>query len=494
MFGYHIAKDKHRRTAPKSTTQSEDKVLDVSDRKKAIATTRDATRNQTLLDWIINQYLDYTTSFHFQPLTGNDELNERLEFLTTMRGKARNWDVTRRHSRERWLRILARCALVDGDVGVHRLSSGHLQGIEGDRIAKPTSKGYPADKPYNDWPITHGVHMSKSGKPLHYSVCRRDQTGYTNIAGGTQLIFDRMIDARYMDLAGYWDRFDQVRGTSPLWSAINHASDVYECLEYQLLKAKMHAMLGVFFKREGESPSSSTDFQYSDGASGEDPDADTEKYDVKFEGGGIKVEGQQGDSVDTFESKTPSNEFREFTTMEVRICMLALGIPFTFYDAKGSNYSAQKMDMGRWSKRIADQQLVWQQMLSAITRWDLVRWTTPPAPGVDPLLVLPADVPNLKDIEFEWISAGVGLLDPLKEVQANGLAVSYGFDTRDDVTRRHGGKRFADVAQQLGTEEQQAIDAGATIAIGQPGQITTRDEEEGNEANEPTGTGGNDDA
>jgi len=52
------------------------------------------------------------------------------------------------------------------------------------------------------------------------------------------------------------------------------------------------------------------------------------------------------------------------------------------------------------------------------------------------------------------------------------------------VTQRTSGQRFVDVVAQLGREEAAATAASATIAIGQPGQTTTRDEEKGNEANE----------
>jgi len=126
-----------------------------------------------------------------------------------------------------------------------------------------------------------------------------------------------------------------------------------------------------------------------------------------------------------------------------------------------------------------------------VSAWDIARWSQLPDKEnpSQPMLPLPAGM-RPRDIAYEWVSDGIPWIDPLREVQADALAVANGFKTRDDVNRERRGRRYIDTVEQLGREEQQAIDASATIAIGQPGQITTRDEEEGNEAN----TGGADNA
>ncbi len=52
----------------------------------------------------------------------------------------------------------------------------------------------------------------------------------------------------------------------------------------------------------------------------------------------------------------------------------------------------------------------------------------------------------------EWIGAGVGLIDPLKETQADVLAIREGLDTKENViAKRHGGD-YRRIARQRARE------------------------------------------
>ena len=477
MFGYHATVDKKRRSSPVSERKSEDKQLDIQNRRKLQATLRDNRRNQTLLRWMIDQTLDFTTKFHFQALTDNEELNKRIEELVNWKSRAGNWEVTGRYSRDAYIRMAEACQLIDGDIGHILVNGGKLQGIESDRITLPTSGTLPES--YKDWNWIHGIHVSSDGRPLHYCICDRELSGGRNAAGGSNLIYARVIPARNFKLTGYFDRFDQIRGISPLASAANHLTDCYEAFEYQLQKVKNHSMLGFFFKRE---PGTQGDGfgPYTDAVDGEDADADTERYRFNMKPG-LKIEGDPGDQLDLIESHTPSEEFMQFMELHIRIALLALGIPYTFYDSQNATYSSQRMDLVRYIESIRSRQDRWIEFLSQIIAWDLGRWTIPTKGRSGtvnkPILSLPNKM-TARDIKFEWIPQPIPWIDPLKEVQADGMAVAYGFKTRSDVTKRIAGKRFEDVAKILGIEEKQAIESSATIAIGQPGQLSTRDEED----------------
>ena len=470
MFGsYHATQDRKRRSAPRVTVSSEDRVLGTADRRKLIATAREQRRNQTILAWLIRTHLDSVSRFSFQAQTGDKGLDLELERLMAWRSRAGNWDVAGRHNRNSYMRLVEAGRVVDGDIGNVLVRGGLLQAIEGDRIAWPTKGGPVPGKTKADW--TNGVRLSNAGKSLSYMVNKRD---------GESLVYDRVVSARNFDLIGYYDRFDQVRGISPLASALTMIQDNYEVHEALRIKAKMQAILGIFFKRAASTEGDG--YVYTDQETGEDPDADTERYTFDMVPG-LKIEGLPGDEADLLESRTPSTEVIEFSRLIIHIAMLALDIPMTFFDSRESSYSAQRQDAVRYSKAVAAKQEALTNFLDRITAWDLARWTSDGGAGA--LVTLPGKMLP-RDVRWQWVPDGTPWIDPLKEVNANMLAVSAGFTTRDDVCRRVYNTRFTDVSELLGKEEAQAIKDGATLAIGQPGQVTTREEEVGNPANATT--------
>jgi capsid protein len=241
---------------------------------------------------------------------------------------------------------------------------------------------------------------------------------------------------------------------------------------------KMHSMLGVFISRD-TSASNSDGWNYTDADTEDTVTGSTSRYDFELKPG-LKIEGAPGDNVQMLESKTPSEEFQMFSGHLQQVAMLALDLPMVFYDSRQSSYSASRQHLITYVKSVRRKQEDLLEFLNRIMAMDLGRWKVPNAAG-EVLLELPRGMLP-RDVAFEWCPDGIPWIDPLKEVNANMQAVSAGFIDRDTVCREVYGRRFRDVIIQLGKEEQQAIDASATIAIGMPGQMTTRDEEAGNPA------------
>ena len=210
MFGYHATVDKKRRTAPISSTRSEDKQLDITPRRTLIATAREQYRNFSVLAWMVREHTNFLSRFEFQPQTDNEDLNKQLERLTKWRSRRRNWDITWRFNRQEFMRILEMRRVVDGDIGIVSIPDGHYQAIEGDRIAMPTSGAGGLPEQQRQTGFAHGVKLNRFGRPLRYIVCKRELTGSTNRAGGSTLVFDKMVNAADMRLLGYYDRFDEV--------------------------------------------------------------------------------------------------------------------------------------------------------------------------------------------------------------------------------------------------------------------------------------------
>lgn len=491
LFGYHAVADKHRRQAPRSTTQSEDRTLDTSDRRKLLATSRDNARNQSLYDWIIQTNADFVSRFRFQPQTDNEELNARLDALIAWRGRPANWDVTGRMSRDEFMRCAEVRRSVDGDTGLHFLNDGRMQGIEADRIAMPSRDRGQMPEYVRQWyaagQIVHGVRINRTGGPTHYIVCRRNQATGSASGGGSDLLFQAVLRAKNVYLLGYFDRYDQIRGVPQGAPSLTHLQDAYEVMELENTKIKNISQFGLFFKRAATT--NGDGFGYTDADTGEEPTADTDRYEFDLKPG-FKLEGEPGDEVQVVETKTPGTEVIEYLQLLTRFGLASYGIPYCFWDGRGSSYSEQRQKVIQYLRRIESAQDAHHEFHMRKTAMDLALWAN--TPSVDdpsrPILELPAGM-AVRDIRYDWLPEAFPWIDPQAEITGDMLAVSAGFQSRDDVCKRRTGRRYADVVAELGREEALANEASATIAIGQPGQITTREEEPDNAANTPTEQG-----
>ncbi len=204
-FGYDAVEDKDRRKPPAANTKSEDDLLTPGKRKKLTGATRDIHRNFSIAGWAIRKHLDYVSTFSFQSRTGSKELDDRIEEMFAWWMRPANCDVAGRHSLGRLIRLTEARRTVDGDVFLLKLSDGRLQAIEGDRVCTPT-RGLPAG--VNAKELTHGVQADKAGRPRAYCICKRSPLGGS--------AFERIVRAAFMEHHGFFDRFDQLRGISPL--------------------------------------------------------------------------------------------------------------------------------------------------------------------------------------------------------------------------------------------------------------------------------------
>src|SRR5690606_12493223 len=122
------------------------------------------------------------------------------------------------------------------------------------------------------------------------------------------------------------DRPDQVRGISPIASGLNAFRDVYQNLDYALVRAKISQLYGLVIKRApgegdtlpepGESPEDGAEHPGQEGDFTFDPD-----------GGPIQLHLDTGEEAELLESKTPSSEFQNFHLLVVSMALKTLDIP-----------------------------------------------------------------------------------------------------------------------------------------------------------------------
>jgi len=441
-FGYDAVATEKRRKAPLTDVKSEDDHLQPSERRKLVATTRDVRRNFSLVAWAVRKHLDYVASFSFQSKTGIKELDKSIEKLVRWWSLAENFDVAGRHGLHRFIRLAEACRVVDGDVFIHKLRTGHVQAIEGDRVANPSSgSGNGIDLSE----YKRGVKCTKSGRPINYAVCNRNSSG-------TMLTFARIVPAKYMVQFGYWDRFDQIRGISPLATALNTFRDSNEGIGYALARAKVSQLFALVLKRATDKAIGRVDTDSSN-----DPSETT----IDFGRGALMLDLDPEDTADFLETHQPAQEFQDFMQTMFSLCLKALDIPYSFYNEAFSNYSGSRQALLMYEQSAREKKMEVQALLDHLTNWRLQIWIA------DGILQLPAGM-QVGDLKWEWQSGGLPWIDPWREIKADREAIDARLMSRQRIARRMG-YDWEEIEEELEAEEK-------TIGKTDPSDESSKDE------------------
>jgi capsid protein len=441
-FTYDGAESSNRRRSVSSRIKSTDKILTTTKRKQLIANTQDLQRNFAIAGWAIRRHLDYVSTFNFQPKTGDEAIDAELAGLMKWFNRPLNCDVAGRHSLMQMVRMAEEHRTTAGDILLVKTNRGMIQAIESDRLRDPDEMGID-----DNW--RHGIQISPAGRARRYSIHKRDGSGSYE--------FERIIQAKNALHFGYFDRFDQVRGVSPLAPAINAFRDVYEGIEYALAKSKVSQMLGLVMTstyeeglgNEGTETSGDDDTDYEDG----------DRYEVDLGPAPWKLELEPGDKAEILESKTPSAEFQQFMQTVIGAALKSLDIPYSFYDESFTNFFGSRAALLHYEKSCRGKRSAVRDLLDRITLWRFRKFI------FDGVLELPNGM-RAEDLRWEWVHEGTPWWDPAKEIRADLMAINGGLTTRSRVVKERLGTEWRDVVKELAQEEAYMAENGIPVVRG----------------------------
>lgn len=444
--GWSILTNNGKRRDSGSNVRSADSLLAEQDRRKLMESSRDMWRNFPVAAWAVRKHLDFVSTFNFNPMTGNRDLDMKLKKLMRDRTVPGLVEVTGKHSLQQFLRIAETRRLLDNDVLILKRRDGMLQAIQSDRIQTP-GQGYEVDKNGIKKEI-HGVVVNRAGKALGYRIYNKTNpySGYT---------YETTVPANSAYLHGYFDEFDQVRGISPLLSSLEAFADTLEVTEYARLKAKITQLFALAITREAPTYSS-------EGCS--------DDYNVDFAKGPVKLDMDPGDKAEFLESKHPSTEFQNYVSMSMQIALKALDLPWSFYDESFTTYYGSRTALIHYLESCRSRRLSNELLLNWITDWYIGRWKRE---GV---------LPRTKQIDYRWIPAGVPWWDPSKEVTADAMSVSNTFRSRSEIRMEKFGDNWEDVVDQIALENEYLASKGIDPSLTIPGQTNVQPDEDNNEA------------
>lgn len=435
--GYEAGGTSTRRKSASTVLGTEDHAQTRTQRKQLTANGRDMRRNFAPAAWAIRKHLDYVSTFTFQAKTGDDALNQKIEAFVKYASKAENFDSSGRHDRDAFVRLLEASRTVDGDVWPMKRADGTLQAIESDRVAIPTSAKLPGRETADDY--THGVRTDLRGRIRSVAVCDRE---------GGNLKFRAVFPGRFFWHLGYFDRFDQVRGVSPLASALKQFRDVHENFDLALAKAKVEQLFALVFTRGGEDElveyTATTD---SDG----DGTADG-GYSVDFGKGPVQLDLDPGDDAKFLKSEAPGGQFLDFTRSVIMVALKSLDIPYSFYSEDFTNFYGSRGAVIQYVESCRPKRRALAEFLDSWLRWRLavgVRNGEIDLTGVE-----------IDELKWNWNSPAVPFWDPVKEARGLGLQVAAGITNLEQVATVYGGgdvydnieanKRVLDYAAERG--------------------------------------------
>lgn len=466
-LGYGAIDSTTNRRNPITKTSGELFFLSEKKREIANATVRDDRRNFTVLAWMIRRHLDNVSRFTHHIRTGKPEVDTVVKKLLNWHAKRTNFDAIGRHSRDEWLRMFEACKVINGDVAGIKSKFGRLQGIEGERIARP--KSYPKGKSAEDVKgvTEEGIIFNSDGTRKSFCICKR--------SGDKQdgLEFERIIPSSDVIFDAYWpERFDSNRGVSPLLTALNEGADVRETREWLVLKAKASALFGLAFTRTssdemlpstGENP---TDAPATEGAS----------YSAQL-AAGVKSRGlinldlDPGDSVTEIESKTPNPQIVEFTRELIRSVLLALDIPFTFYDSLTASFSARIADRNEYEESCEWKRDKNISVLDDIYgQWLLPMWAESNLFSFGDALKTAGISVQEVAASLRWVPAGRPWLDRSNEMSGHILALAAGTTSTPRICSAYG-----DDAYEIAQEQKEYLEkAGIPLLYAQGGQFAVQ--------------------
>lgn len=434
LFGYDAVATTTRRQAPRTDLRSEDDILRWHDRDKMVSSARDAKRNYTVCAWMIRKHLDFVSEFTFEPNTPNEDFNKKFRALVTEWSKRQKCHVAGRHPLRRLLRINEAGRVLDGDILWEKMKAGSVNLVRGDRIRNPRGR-VDAD----EW--RNGVRIDpRTQASVEYQIHTRTRAGAFRE--------EKRIPAGNAILNGYFDDADQVRGVSPLSSAINNLRDTYEGIDFALARLKIEQLFGLAVTKNADinhNPFAGNRQYAEENTPGEEDETEEEAQErvqavaddesrsgvVSFGKGPFQVWLNEGEELKHVTGNMPSSNAQAFLSVCIQLALRSLDLPTSFFDEAHTNFFGSRGALQLYKRSASNKQQDNSEVLDELTLWKVIQWI------IADVLELPRGWKS-SDIEWQWVPKGIPWWDRSKEIIGDLRAISAGIDNPISVCLDHG--------------------------------------------------------
>lgn len=389
------------------------------------ARARDLERNSDIMNSITSTFVRNVIGggYALQARTNNEELNTQIERYWRLWCKKKNCDVTGMQSFQQILRMLVRRKKIDGGILIHKVYTSDglipfkLQCLEVDEldasVMNPQEKGNK---------VVGGVEMNEYNKPTGYWIRQYDIDGMT-------MQLPRYIPAKDIIYVYQKVRPSQVREVSDMTQTMPRIRDTNEFMTAVSVKQRIEACLSVFIKRNTPSGNSF--------GRGSTPAGEGEKhnYQGKTLTPGMIMNLNPGDEVQTVNPSGQAADASSYIKLQQRMIGAGQGVSYeaTSRDMSESNYSSARQGAIEDDLTYEEDKESILQVMDEIYETFIIS------------LVLSGTV-SVKDFwdnkeeyfEHNWIQAPKRWIDPLKESNANKIAMQTGQKTFKQICAENG--------------------------------------------------------
>lgn len=388
------------------------------------ARARDLERNSDIMNSVTSAFVRNVIGggYTLQSRTTNDDLNSQIEKYWTIWCKKQNCDVTGTQSFHQILRMCVERKKIDGGILIHKVyTSGglipfKLQCLEVDELDVSVMNPY-----HKGNKVVGGIEMNSYNRPEGYWIRQYD-------IDGMSMQLPKFISAKDMIYSYQKKRPSQVREISDLTHTMPRIRDTNEFMTAVSVKQRIEACLSVFIKRQ--TPTGQI-------GRGSVVGGDGEKYNYqgKTLTPGMIMNLNPGDDVEAVNPSGQATDASSYIKLQQRMIGAGQGVSYeaTSRDMSESNYSSARQGAIEDDLTYEDDKEILIQIMDEIYETFLISLVLSG-------LVEIKDFWKKKDEYFahSWIQAPKRWIDPLKESNANKIAMQTGQKTFKQICAENG--------------------------------------------------------
>lgn len=389
-----------------------------------------------------------------QARTGDEELNQRIEALWKEWTNPNNCDITGQQTFYEMQAMLLRRKIVDGEIFVKKVVSSRskfplkLQVIKSDLLSQ-----YLLYAPKTNNVIRSGIELDSHLKPLAYWIDKKSPDGYIKYNP------DRVSANQVIHL---WTKNypDQIRGMSDLTPIIKRLKDTQDYLDAETVAARIAACFSVFITQDG--------LPGAVGRFGNGKSEDREgKQKISIRPGMVHYLAP-GEKIETANPSRSITNAKDYVGLQQRLAGAGMGLSYELMsrDFSKSSFSAARQGMLEDRKTFEPiQEFMATHLCQPIYAFWLDTCVN------SGLLKITDYWERRSDYQkVDWMFPGWSWIDPVKEVNADLLAIKNGGKTLAQWCAERG-YDWREQLEQMALEKETAEKMGLTLSIHTPESV-----------------------
>ncbi len=427
--------------------ETEDDKIDRFDRDALTGAMRNLYRENPLFSGMVKRIVDNVCGAEgprLQFMSGNDDYDTEVEKL--WKTDSDNLEIRGMMTFGQFIRTSFSEVILTGDHGVIWTDEGKVQGIEEDRIRTPQK--FAADKK-----VINGIRVDDKGRPIEYYVVSRNNPNDFKPYAADKFLLNFNPE-----------RFDQMRGVTEFYQAIEHLDDLDFYLQAEKFAAWAAAAFAFKMKRSNPPPSGQgplgeylPNTNTAGSVTGEA--SDFKKYQM---GKAMLVNLRETEDFEILRSERPGTQFTPYVETMSRLIGVNSSLPLELIllNFKDANFSTIRAVLLEARRAFLARRVIPRKEAS----WCFDKWyNLKKANGelVEPAGIIPY---------YEWEFEGWHMVNPKEEIEAAKDAIDAGFSTQK-IECAVLGRSDSDNRVQRQKELKDSKEREIPVVVGKPGAL-----------------------